>query len=89
MPERVEQWKSNHKFASPGRLTNTARPFIQKQPRIDTGFKSPGGTEPHRQALHPETQKTHAKWMSRLTAMYSPPSSFWKISRISAETQSN
>jgi len=48
MPERAEQWKSNHRFAPPGRLKNTARPFIQKQPRTDTGFESPGGTRPHR-----------------------------------------
>jgi len=30
-----------------------------------TGFESPGGTGLHRQALHPRTQKTHAKWISR------------------------
>jgi len=76
MLERAEQWKSNHRFASPGKLMNTARLFIQKQPIIDTGFESFGGTGPHRQALHPETQKTHAKWMSRLAAMYSPPGGF-------------
>jgi len=57
MSEYAEQWKSNHRFASPGGLTNTTRPFIQKQPRNYTGFVSPGGTGPHRQALHPKHRK--------------------------------